>query len=221
MSSEDSDFIDAYSHPVSGGKKASTKQCRMNINALVMLKKIKWNVRSSPFHARLNLFNPTTGGAAKANFMSRNTFEAPLCYGKITLMAPVVDPKTDNCDIVFFEEIVINRSTVRVCDVLSAIWKFYNDTEPSKDLIETLTSLLANRTPPGRLGPTYEQVVTAYTQNLVVPQGALLTESVFFNGLIPWDDGTYYVNIVDEKAARDAGVTPPDFDKLLAIASAA
>lgn len=200
MSSEDSDFIDAYS----GGNKSAKNTCRMNVQALVILKKLKWSIKTSPFSAQLQLF---PSAAAKHTFMSRATYEYPLCSGKITLMAPVVDPKNSNCDIVFFEEIVINRSSVRLCDVLSAIWKFYNDTEPSKDLIETLTSLLSNRTSPPP-EPKHSDVVTAYTQNLVVPQGALLEKSFYFNGLIPWDDGTYYINLVDKATAIKADVLP-------------
>ena len=207
MSSEDSDFIDAYARPVSGGKKKASQACRMNVQALVMLKKLKWDVRTAPFQAELSLYD---GANACGGYMSRNTFEYPLCGGKVTLMAPVIDPNGANCEIVFFEEIVINRASVRLCDVITAIWQFYSNTEPSKDLIETLTSLLAN----GAAGMTrdvankHSEIVTAYTQNLVVPQSALLKETVYFNGLIPWDDGTYYVNLVTAKGASAAKVLP-------------
>ena len=204
MSSEDSDFIDAYTRPVSGGKKKGSSQaCRMNVQALVLLKKLKWDVRTAPFRAQLSLYE---GSEFCGGYMSRNTFDYPLCSGKITLMAPVIDPSAKTCEIVFFEEIVVNRATVRLSDVISAIWKFYCDTEPSKDLIETLTSLLANNAV--GVPKSHSTVVTAYTQNLVVPQAALLGGTVYFNGLIPWDDGTYYVNLVNFEAAKKAGVLP-------------
>ena len=105
MSSEDSDFIDAYTPSVSGGKKKQTRQaCRMNVQALVLLKKLKWNVKSSPYKAELRLFDNTDPKTRDCgNYMSKNLFEHPLCSGKVTLMAPVIDPSGGTCEIVFFE----------------------------------------------------------------------------------------------------------------------
>ena len=227
--SEDYDYYTGTGGARRNGKRDAALGAMINITASNLLRRMRWYVDEPPTQARIADFENTfAGGAAECpEFIPLDLYEYELCSGKIYLMLPVLDPVTANCDIVFYEEVQVGgRGSVRLCDVLEAIWKFYNLTDPSDDLVDTLTTILQNKpgpapvpgaaaaADPARLA--IKKFVLGVRMCAKVPMIELLGDTVRFGGLTPWGDGTYFVRLVaddrnnegrfTDKAARYAGV---------------
>ena len=132
-------------------------------------------------------------------YLPKEIYNYHLASGKVTLLAPVIDPTSKGCDIVFYEELVINSPyNVKLSDLLMKIWTFYNMEDPSEDLSETLLTLVQNGGSSGLAGGlrrAASNTVKGVKMNMKVPQTALLAGCTLFKGLTPVEDGVYYIKL--------------------------
>lgn len=210
--SEESEFYNGLVQNLAGGQKRKTPGSgRLDIHALGLLRKVKWDIKEPPTAARADIFpyfDPITYRADPThrddcpNYLPKEIYNYHLASGKITLLAPVIDPTSDGCDIVFYEELVINSPyNVKLSDLLMKIWTFYNMEDPSEDLSETLLTMVQNGGNAGLaagLRQKASDTVKGVKMNMKVPQTTLLNGCTKFKGLTPVEDGVYYIKLGKE-----------------------
>jgi hypothetical protein len=224
--SEDFDLYSGTSRNLYGGQRSKgLNNCSLlDINASTLLSQVIWYVDEPPTKARIDDLGFGHAGLDKKIadncplYISKQMYNYPLCSGKITLMAPVIDPLRSSCDIIFYEELTVSpkgRGPVKFADIFEALYNFYNTFDPSEDLMDTLTTLITNGGAAFKKGDRDDidifnkakRAVQGVRMNLQVPQVDLLGTTRRFLGLIAWGDGTFFVKLGTEPTSRSTART--------------
>lgn len=190
------------------GRPSKLRAHRLDIHSLDTLSKITWDTKEIPFKAKLKL--PVTTSSARLDSseigMTKNLWEHELCTGKLSLMVPCVNPVPTPNALVFYDVIdvlptkiedpergVTLKAAVRVKDLLQTIWDYYWRNETDGELIDSVHELF--ETDRSALGGIAKDVVDKWTKSIIVPRGDLLGKATIFDGIVPTEDGQYFLNL--------------------------
>jgi hypothetical protein len=187
-----------------GGNKAACElQCRIKPQAFNTLRNLQWDVTEPPRAAKTKLL---LLGDSSWEQLPDDLVSEKLCSAKLVISLPVTDPTETPVQVV--ELTISKKGGINIRDILSHIWKFYNDADPPQEVVDSIHAALTAQNSglgyniaPSKFSQAYlasnqvTKFIRDWTANRVVHPATLLRGNTKFHGLILLEDGTYYAEL--------------------------